>query len=170
VDELRSLKAQAEKQRQEEQLKRGEFEKTLQELAAKKDEEIQKRDQMIKEFRVNSPLIDAAARYKAVAPEQVRQLLGNRVRLNESGEEVEVLDDTGNVRYNDSGNLLTVDDLVKEFLDQNPHFKQAGVATTSTKSNLAPVGSDADVDVSQLDMTNPKHRQLYKEARAKGIL
>jgi len=35
-DELRQLKLEAEEKRQQEQVKRGEFEKTLQELAAKK--------------------------------------------------------------------------------------------------------------------------------------
>jgi len=36
IEELKQLKTDHEKRRQEEQLKRGEFEKTLQELAAKK--------------------------------------------------------------------------------------------------------------------------------------
>jgi len=43
VEELRELKAKEEKRRQDEALKRGEFEKTLQDLAAKKDAEIQKK-------------------------------------------------------------------------------------------------------------------------------
>ena len=169
VDELRQLKADAEKRQQEQQIKRGEFEKTLQELAAKKDAEIQKKDAMIKEYKVNSPLLDAAARYDSVNPAQVRQLLGSNVRLSESGEEVEVLDDNGNVRYNDSGSLLSVDDFVKEWLDKNPHFRRAGVATTSSKTSMgAPLSGD--FDLGNLDMTNPEHRKLYKEAKQKGLL
>ena len=39
-DELRSIKIEWEKKQQEQQIKRGEFEKTLQDLAAKKDAEI----------------------------------------------------------------------------------------------------------------------------------
>lgn len=169
VDELRELKAREEKRRQEEALKRGEFEKTLQELASKKDQEIQKRDQMIREYRVNTPLIDAAARYDSVNPEQVRTLLSTFVRLNETGEEVEVVDKEGNVRYTDSGNLLSVDDFVKQWLDDNPHFRKAGKSTTNSKSQLG-VPESKKFDLATMDMTNPEHRKLYKEARAKGLL
>ncbi len=61
-NELRDLKSEAEKRQQEQQIKRGEFEKTLQELAAKKDDEIHQRDQVIKEYKVNTPLLNAAAK------------------------------------------------------------------------------------------------------------
>ena len=60
-EELRSIKTDYEKRQQEQQIKRGEFEKTLQEMAAKKDAEIQKRDSVIKEYKVNTPLLSAAA-------------------------------------------------------------------------------------------------------------
>jgi hypothetical protein len=170
VEELKELKAKEEKRRQEEALKRGEFEKTLQELASKKDAEIQKRDQMIREYRVNTPLIDAAARYDSVNPEQVRQLLSTHVRLNETGEDVEVVDKEGNVRYTDSGNLLSVDEFVKEWLTQNPHFKRAGASTTNTRSSVGVPNTGGDIDLSNLDMSNPEHRKLYKEARQKGLL
>jgi len=169
VDELREMKAQAEKRRQEEALKRGEFEKTLQELASKKDAEIQKRDQMIREYRVNTPLIDAAARYDSVNPEQVRTLLSKYVKLNDAGDEVEVVDDTNNVRYTDSGSLLTVDDFVKEWLELNPHFRRAGVSTTNSKSMMS-APKNGEIDLNGLDMTNPEHRKLYKEAKLKGLL
>ena len=169
LDELRNLKAEAEKRKQEEQIKRGEFQKTLEDLAAKKDEEIRKRDQVITEYKVNSPLLDAAARYRAVAPEQVRQLLGNKVRLGETGE-VEVLGQDGSVRYDDSGKPVTVDALVKEFLDTNPHFVQPGAATTNTKSAVAPTGSKGEFDLASLDLTKPEHRKMYQEARQKGLI
>lgn len=169
LDELRQLKMDAEKRKQEEQIKRGEFEKTLQELAAKKDEEIRKRDQVITEYKVNSPLLDAAARYRAVAPEQVKALLGNQVRLGETGE-VEVLAQDGSVRYDDSGKPITVDDLVKEFLNTNPHFVQPGATTTNTKSAVAPTGSSSKFDLASLDLTKPEHRKLYQEARQKGLI
>ncbi len=167
---LRSLVEDAEKRTQEEQIKRGEFEKTLQELAQKKDAEIQKRDSVIKEYKVNTPLIDAAARYDSVNPAQVKQLLSNKVRLSQSGDEVEILDDGGNVRYNDSGNLLSVDEFVKQWLNDNPHFKKAGVSTSGTKSNIKGAGKQEPFNISKLDMTNPKDRQVYAEAKAKGLL
>jgi hypothetical protein len=160
-NELRELREAAEKQRLEQQMKRGEFEKTLQELAAKKDSEIQQRDKIIKEYKVNTPLLDAAARYKAVAPEQVKALLSNNVRLNELGE-VEVVDSKGAVRYDDSGSPIGVDTLVREFLDSNSHFVSPTASTTNTKSNI---GRDlgAEFDISKLDMSIPEHRKRYAE-------
>ena len=164
-DELRNLKTEAEKRQQEQQIKRGEFEKTLQELAAKKDSEIQKRDSVIKEYKVNTPLISAAAQYKAVNAEQVKALLSNQVRLNSEGE-VEVVDHSGSVRYNDAGTPLGVDDLVREFLDSNPHFVQSAPSTTNTKSSHTTQVSPG-VDISKLDMKNPEHRKIYAEYQRK---
>jgi hypothetical protein len=165
-DELRNIKSDYEKRQQEQQIKRGEFEKTLQELAAKKDFEIQKRDSVIKEYKVNTPLLSAAAKYRAVNAEQVKSLLAQNVRLNADGE-VEVIDPKGAVRYNDAGESLGVDDLVREFLDSNPHFVSAAPSTTNTRTSLnAPSGSG--VDLSKLDMKIPEHRKIYAEARKAG--
>ena len=169
-DELRQLKMEAEQRQQEQQIKRGEFEKTLQELAAKKDAEIQKRDQVIKEYKINSPLLDAAARHKSINPTQVRQLLNNQVRLSEAGDEVEVLDNEGNVRYTDSGTPLSVDDFVKEFLDQNPHFVQAGAATTNSKTNVNQGVKRQEFDLTKLDLTKAENRKIYAEARKSGLI
>jgi hypothetical protein len=163
IEELRNLKADAEKRQQEQQVKRGEFEKVLQELAAKKDQEIQKRDSVIKEYKVNTPLLSAAAQFKAVNAEQVKSLLANQVRLNNDGE-VEVIGNDGSVRYNDAGAPLGVQDLVREFLDSNPHFVQSSPATTNTKSNVAG-STPSKLDISKLDMKNPEHRKMYAEYR-----
>jgi hypothetical protein len=164
--ELRALREEATKRQQEQQLKRGEFEKTLQELAAKKDSEIQKRDQIIKDYRVNTPLLSAAAQFRAVAPEQVKALLASNVRLNQEGE-VEVIDSKGSVRYSDGGNPLGVEDLVREFLDSNPHFVAATPATVNTKSSHTTSNINS-IDISKLDMKKPEHRKLYAEATAKA--
>jgi formate-dependent nitrite reductase cytochrome c552 subunit len=162
VNELRALKEQAAKKAQEESLKRGEFEKILQEMAAKKDEEIKKRDSVIREYKIEAPLINAAAKYRAVAPEQVRALLKSNVNLNEEGE-VEVLDAEGKVRYNDAGQPYQVEDLVKEWLDSNPHFVAATPSTSSTKSSIS--ANQTALDITKLDMKNPEHRKVYAEYR-----
>lgn len=167
-DELRQLKTEAEKRQTEQQIKRGEFEKTLQELAAKKDAEIQRRDSIIKEYKVNTPLLSAAAQYKAVNAEQVKALLASNVRLNGDGE-VEVVDDSGAVRYNDAGEPLGVDSLVKEWLDKNPHFVQSTPSTTNAKSSISNSGQ-GKMDITKLDMKDPEHRKLYAEYRkANGL-
>lgn len=163
VEELRKLKTEHEQRVQEQQLKRGEFEKTLQELAAKKDQEIQKRDAVIKEYKVNTPILSAAAKFRAVAPEQVKSLLADRVRLNAEGD-VEVVGNDGTVRYSDAGTPVGVEDLVREFLDSNPHFVNASPSTTNAKSNVAQ-GKPVKLDISKLNMNKPEDRALYKEYR-----
>lgn len=165
-DELRSLRQQAEAKRQEDQIKRGEFEKTLQELAHKKDAEIKARDVVITEYKVNSPLLNAAAKYRSVNPEQVKALLASSVRLNDTGD-VEVVGTDGAVRYNDSGEPVGVDDLVKEFLSSNPHFVQPTASTSNTQSNSGVTQLSKGMDVNSLDMKNPKHRELAKQFFAK---
>lgn len=167
-NELRVLKTEAEKRAQEQALKRGEFEKTLQDLAAKKDAEISRRDSIIKEYKVNTPVLSAAAKYRAVNPDQVRSLLQPSLRLNSDGD-VEIVDSKGSVRYTDSGAPLAVEDLVKEFLDQNPHFVAATPATTNTQSNVGRHSSQT-LDITKLDMKNPEHRKQYAEYRkANGL-
>ena len=162
-EELRAIRQEHEKRQTELQLKRGEFEKTLQELAARKDAEIQKRDNIIKEYKVNTPLMSAAARYRAVNADQVKALLAQNVRLGNEGE-VEVTDHTGKVRYNDRGEPLAVDDLVREFLDSNPHFVSATPATTHSRTNVTNNNSQ-DIDVSKLDMRLAEHRKIYANMR-----
>lgn len=164
LDELRELKQKAEANKMEEAKKRGEFDKLMQDLAAKKDAEIQKRDAVIREYKVDTPLVNAAAKYRSVAPEQVKSLLKNSVRLGEDGD-VEVIDQKGQVRYGDNGVPLGVDDLVREFLDANPHFVQPTPSTTNTKSSIS--NSKEAIDISKLDMSNPEHRQLYAELKKK---
>jgi hypothetical protein len=162
VTELRALKEAQIKKAQEESLKKGEFEKILQQLAATKDAEISKRDSVIREYKIETPLVNAAAKYRAVAPEQVRTLLKNNINLNAEGE-VEVLDNTGQVRYNDKGVALSVEDLVNEFLAANPHFVQANPATSSTKSSIT--NSQTPIDINKLDMKDPAQRKIYAEYR-----
>jgi len=167
-EELRQIKSEAEKRRTEEQLKRGEFEKTLQEIVSKKDAQINSLSQTIKEYRVNTPIVDAAARYKSVNPDQVKALLAHQVQLSEEGDVV-VVDSKGSVRYTEAGTPLSVDELVKEFLTVNPHFVAPGAATTNTRSNTG-VNSNVEFDISKLDMSRPADREKYKEAKAKGLI
>jgi hypothetical protein len=167
-DELRSIKSDWEQKQQEQQIKRGEFEKTLQELAAKKDSEIQKRDSVIKEYKINTPLLSAAAQFRAVNAEQVKALLSNQVRLSQDGD-VEVVDDKGSIRYNDKGEPWSVNDLVKTFLDSNPHFVSPTPSTTNAKSSHT-ASSNGRVDISKLDMKDPKDRKTYAEYRKQNGL
>jgi hypothetical protein len=164
-EELRSLKTAAEKARDEQALKRGEFDRVIQELANKKDAEIQKRDKIIQEYKIDLPLTSAAAQFKAVNAEQVKALLKNQVRLNEFGD-IEVIDQKGQLKVNGKGQNLTVEELVKDFLDSNPHFVSPTPATTHTKSSHQNFGS-GKVDLSKLDMTRSEDRQIYARETGK---
>jgi len=161
IEELKQLKQEAEKRKTEEQLKRGEFEKTLQELAARKDSEIQKRDAVIKEYKINTPLLNSAAKMRSVNPEQVRSLLVKSVRLNDDGD-VEVVDTTGSVRYNDDGKPVSVEQLVDGFLKENPHFVQPTPSTTNTKTSVTGK-TDTKLDITKLDFNKKEHRDLYRK-------
>ena len=162
-EQLKQIVTEHQKIQQEQQLKRGEFDRVIQELAAKKDAEIQKRDRVIESFKVETPIVDAAARYRAVNPDQVKALIRNQVRLSPEGE-VEVLDEKGVVRYDDSGKPVSVDSFVQSWLQSNPHFVSAAPATTNTKSNVT-ANTTKKLDLKSLDMKNPEHRKIYAEYR-----
>lgn len=103
---------------------RGEFEKVLKETVGKKDQTIQSLQERLHQIQVDGALLNAASSQSAVSPEQVSALLRNNIRLGDDGN-VEVLDKSGTVRYNDKGELLTVNELMSEFLTANPHFVRA---------------------------------------------
>lgn len=132
LDEAKRLldeKQQAEIERQKE---KGEFEKVLQQLAEKKDNEISQYKTKLQEIQVDGALINAASQNNAVSPDQVVALLKSKTRLGEDGS-VEILDNDGSVRYNDSGTPMQVNDLVSEFLTANPHFVKASPSGTGSK-------------------------------------
>lgn len=161
-DELREIVQTYKRQQTDQQLKRGEFERVLQEKLSVKDAEITKRDRIIEEFRLNTPIIDAAARYKAVNPEQVKALIRSNLRLNTEGD-VEVLDEKGLVKYDDTGRPVSVDNFVQTWLQQNPHFVQPTPSTSATRGNVG--FTQNKTDLSKLDMSNPEHRRIYAESR-----
>jgi hypothetical protein len=142
---------------------KGNFEKVLKETVSKKDEEINTLKTRLQSQMVDGALISAASKYKAISPEQVKELLAKNVRLNAKGE-VEVVGQEGAVRYTDTGDAMTVDTLVKEWLDKNPHFSQPGPKGAGSQSNTSTT-MNGQVDVSKLNLENPEHRKIYKEMR-----
>lgn len=160
VEELRKLKTAAQESQYQEQIKRGEFDNIIKEVVAKKDAEIQKRDTVIREYKIDTPLVNAAAKYRSINPDQVKALLKSNLRLGEEGE-VEVVGTNGQVKYTDAGNPYTVDELVREFLDTNPHFVNPTPSTTNTRSSVA--NERGVLDISKLDMSNPNDRKIYAD-------
>lgn len=124
LDEARKLMQERENAELERQKERGEFEKVLKATVEKKEMEIQTYKKRLEQTLIDGSLLNAASKNNAVSPEQVSTLLRNNLKLAEDGS-VEVLDSSGVVRYNDKGDLLTVDELVGDFLTANPHFVRA---------------------------------------------
>lgn len=161
-EELRTLRAQAEQAKQEAALKRGEFDKVLQEKLSIKDQEIQKRDSIIREYKIDMPLLQAAAEFKTVNPDQVKALLKGQFRLNDAGD-VEVVDQKGTPRYDDKGIPLTVRDVVKSFVDSNPHFALPGLASTNSKSSHGSNENNTVDDAAILAMNNEQYAAYRKK-------
>lgn len=168
LEELKQIRQQAEQLKTEAAVKRGDVENLLKDLAAKKDAEIQAKNRIIEEYTVNTPLLNAAAQYRAVNPQQVVKLLREHVRLGDEGR-AEVIDERGMVRYDATGTQMKPEDFVKEWLDQNPHFVSAAPATTQTKSSNS-ASTVEDFDLSKLDLSRPDHREIYRKARNKGLI
>jgi hypothetical protein len=169
LDLYKSMITEKEQARQAELEKRGEFEKLLKEQADKFQGRLTQYEQELQQIKVDGSLSSAAANAKAVNPNQVTALLKSQVRMNEAGG-VDVLDDAGNVRYDDNGNPLSPQTLVNEFLSANPHFVQAGPTGTGTSNGVGKQTPVVDNDISKLDMSNPEHRKRFQEIqRAKGI-
>lgn len=164
VEKYRSLMEKEEKLQMEQHAARGEFEKVLQTTVQKKDTQIQELQKQLQTIKVDGTLLSAASANKAVNPNQVVRLLKDQIRLNNTGE-VEIVDDTGSVRYTDSGSAMGVEDLVSEFLQQNPHFVSAGPSGSGSQGSVASAAGSATgkVDISKLDMSKAQDRALFRE-------
>lgn len=134
LDEARDLLAQKEAAELERQKERGEFDVILKKTVEKKDLEIQSYKSKLQQTLVDGAILGAASNNNAVNPIQVSQLLKSNTRLSDDGN-VEVLDDNGTPRYNDSGDLLSVNEMVAEFLTVNPHMVKASQGGTGSMGN-----------------------------------
>ena len=134
LDEAKDLIAQRESAELERKKERGEFDSILKQTIEKKDLEIHSYKSKLQETLVDGAILGAASNNNAVNPNQVSQLLKAHTRLSEDGM-VEVLDDNGTPRYNDSGDLLSVNEMVTEFLTANPHMVKASQGGTGSMGN-----------------------------------
>lgn len=135
LDEAKELIQKREEAELEAQKQRGEFDNILKQTVEKKDAEIQSYKQKLQQTLIDGALTASASRNNAVDTVQVTALLKNSTRLSEDGT-VEVLDDNGTPRYNDKGDLLSVDEMVTEFLTTNPHFVRATSGGSGSQGNV----------------------------------
>jgi hypothetical protein len=113
---------------------RGDFEKVLKTTVEKKDSQIQSLTAKLHQIQVEGSLLNAASSLNAVSPDQVSALLRGNIRLGDDGN-VEVVDKTGAVRYNDKGELFSVNELMSEFLTANPHFVRATAGGSGSRGS-----------------------------------
>lgn len=166
VEKYREMLDKEEKIEIEKQKKKGEFDTILKQQAEKFGAKINTLTSELTKIKVDGALLSAASTAKAINPEQVVSLVRNQIRMSETGE-VEVVDNNGTVRFDDSGAPMTTDKLVAEFLQTNPHFVQAGVPGGGSKSNTTPNTNTSEVDINSLDLNDPEQLALYRELRRK---
>tara|TARA_R100001509_G_scaffold42563_3_gene22976 strand:- start:467 stop:1168 length:702 start_codon:yes stop_codon:yes gene_type:complete len=162
-----------EKQKQEilkqEQLKeaktKADLEKIMQERLSEKEQELAKVKEQIKKEKVDNSILSIANKEKSINAQQVVSLLKDEVKYNDDGR-IEIVDNHSNVRYNAKGELLTIEDRVKEFLDSNPHFRQGSLSGSGSQSAIG--GQTVKpFNLQDLDLTKPEDRKAYAEYRKK---
>ena len=166
LQEEENQKAEIIKQKQLEEAKtKQDLEKIMQERLSEKEEELNRYKNQIKKEKVDNSILSVASLNKAISPAQVVSLLKDEVKYNDDGR-IEIVDNNSNVRYNSKGELLTIEDRVKEFLDSNPHFRQGSLSGSGSQSAIG--GKTVKpFNLQDLDLTKPEDRKAYQEYRKK---
>ena len=151
----------------EQQLKeaksKSDIEKIMQERIKEKEDEVLRYKTQIKKEKVDNSILSVANREKSINAQQVVSLLKDEVRYTDDGR-IEIVDNNSNVRYNTKGELLTIEDRVKEFLDANPHFRQGSLSGSGSQSSVE--GKTVKpFNIQDLDMSKPDDRAKYAEYR-----
>jgi len=153
----------------EQQLKeaksKAEVEKVMQERLSEKESELNRYKEQIKKEKVDNSILSIANKEKSINAQQVVALLKSEVQYNDDGR-IEIVDNNSNVRYNPQGELLTIEDRVKEFLDANPHFRQGSLSGSGSQSSIGG-NTVKPFNLQDLDLTKPEDRKAYQEYRKK---
>tara|TARA_B100000242_G_C42884140_1_gene410229 strand:- start:4 stop:720 length:717 start_codon:yes stop_codon:yes gene_type:complete len=160
INAVRSTREAEEKQK----IQKGEFEQILKEKSEEFNKKYTSLESELKDIKINKALLSSASKNRAINPDQVVELLKNNIKLNETGG-VEIVDKNGIARYNSKGELLTTDELVNEFLTQNPHFVTATPSGSGSVSNVDRTELNKPLNLSDIDMNNPADRKRYAEYR-----
>ena len=158
INAVKTQKEAEEKQR----IQKGEFEEILRTRTQEPQKEKSELENQLRDIKINKSLLESASKHKAINASQVVDLLKNDIKLNETGN-VEILDMNGIARYNKQGELLTTDELVQEFLTQNPHFVSATPSGSGSVSNVDRQELNKPLNLSELNFNNPEDRKKYAE-------
>ena len=164
LDDAKKAEQEAFKEKEVKEAKsKAELEKLMQQRISEKDTEILKYKNEIKKERIDNSIMAVASKNNAINPSQVVSLLKDAIKLNDDGR-VEILDNNSNIRYNEKGNLLTIEEKVKEFLQANPHFSVSGKSGTGSQSSVE--GKTVKpFNIQDIDMSKPEDRAKYAEYR-----
>ena len=162
-DEARKLLDEKEKRELEMKKERGEFETVLKETVSKKDAIIAQQKAELKAVRIDDELLKEASNQQAIKPQQVVNLLKNKVQLSEDGK-AEIIGDNKLPIFNDKAEPMSIKEYVEQFLNDNPHFKVASPSGAGSKSS---VGGDTPkpLNLAELNMNNPEDKARYMEYR-----
>ena len=166
LQEEEKQRAEIIKQKQLEEAKtKQDLEKIMQERLKEKEEELSRYKNQIKKEKVDNSILSVASSNNAISPAQVVALLKDEVKYTDDGR-IEVVDNNSNVRYNAKGELLTIEDRVKEFLDSNPHFRKGSLSGSGSQSAVG--GKTVKpFNLQDLDLTKPEDKKAYAEYRRK---
>jgi hypothetical protein len=166
LQEEEKQKAEILRQKQLEEAKtKQDLEKIMQERLSEKEKELNSFKEQIKKEKVDNSILSVASNNNAISPSQVVALLKDEVKYTDDGR-IEVVDNNSNVRYNAKGELLTIEDRVKEFLDSNPHFRKGSLSGSGSQSAVG--GKTVKpFNLQDLDLTKPEDRKAYAEYRKK---
>ena len=164
LDEAKKQEQELAKEKEIQEAKtKADLENLMKQRIADKDKELADWKAKVKTINVDNSLLALASKNNAIAPDQVVSLLKNEVNYNDDGR-IEILDNNKNIRYNPKGELLTIEDRVKEFLDVNPHFRKGSLSGTGSQSSIE--GKTVKpFNIQDLDMSNAEDRKRYAEYR-----
>ena len=161
LEEAKKLLEEKKQKEQELALQRGEFDKVLKETVSKKDTRISALESELQKIRIDETLINTASVLKAINPNEVKALLRSAVKLNDSGN-VEVVSENGTPRYNEKGELMSVNELVAEYLNNNPHHLSATPKGTGSQSGIGG-NTLKPFSIANLDLSKAEDRKIYAE-------
>ena len=164
LDDAKKKEEEIAKEKQIQEAKtKADLENLMKQRIADKDKELADWKSKVKTINVDNSILALASKNNAIAPDQVVSLLKNEVNYNDDGR-IEILDNNKNIRYNPKGELLTIEDRVKEFLDANPHFRK-GSLSGSGSLNSVEGKAVKPFNISDLDMSKAEDRKKYAEYR-----
>ena len=161
LEEAKKLLEEKKQKEQELALQRGEFDKVLKDTVSKKDSRISSLESESQKIRIDETLVNTASQLKAINPNEVKALLRSSLKLNDSGK-VEVVSENGTPRYNDKGDIMSVNELVAEYLNNNPHHVVASPRGSGSQSGIGG-NTLKPFNIADLDLSKADDRKVYAE-------